>query len=216
MWIVLKKTFKYNAVCLIFVVEHYFTRNPSSEMREKKIIVSFSRKKFTLISSSGVFSKDKPDTASIILCEAAKSQISGKILDMGCGYGLIGICLLKFNPNLKITFSDVNERALELTKKNLILNKLKGEVIYSDGADNIKTKFDHVLLNPPMAAGRKICFKIINDAHNLLNNGGSLFVVARHQKGGKLIKEHMKEEFGNVNDAARKAGFHVYVSKKVR
>lgn len=195
------------------MVEHYFTKNPTSQMKMNKINVLFSGKKFILISSSGVFSKDKPDSASMILCEAVKSKISGKILDMGCGYGLIGICLLKVHPELIMSFSDVNERALELTRKNLEINKLKGRIFSSDGADKITEKFDNILLNPPMAAGRKICFKLISDSKKLLKINGSLWLVARHQKGGKLLKENMQEVFGNVEDAERKSGFHVYVSK---
>ena len=135
-----------------------------------------------------------------------------KILDLGCGYGIIGLSLLLANPTLKIVFSDINERAVELVSKNLKHHELNSEVIQSDGFENIKGKFDSILLNPPQTAGKITCFKLIEDSKDHLNFNGCLQLVARHNKGGKELANKMLQTFGNVKDIAKSAGYRIYLS----
>ena len=189
--------------------EHYYTEKPLSKEEITKIKIHLKQDSFELFSASGLFSKKELDKATALLIERA--EIKGKkILDLGCGYGVIGIALLRDNPELDMTFSDINERAIKITKKNLELHKLKGEVIKSNLFENIDEKYDVILSNPPYAAGREICFKLIEDAHTHLNKEGTLQIVARHNKGGKALKEKILEVFGNVEDIAKQSGFRIY------
>jgi HemK-like putative methylase len=189
--------------------EHYYTEKPLSKEDITKIKIRLKHDSFELLSAAGLFSKDELDKATQLLIERA--EIKGKkILDIGCGYGVIGIALLRDNLELNVTFSDINERAIKITKKNLDLHKLKAEVIKSNLFENIEEKYDHILSNPPYAAGRDVCFKLIEDAHNHLNEEGTLQIVARHNKGGKMFSKKIEEVFGNSKDVAKQSGFRIY------
>ena len=193
--------------------DHYYTEKPLSREDLKKIKISIRGDSFELLSASGLFSKHELDKATQLLIENARIH-GNKVLDLGCGYGVVGIALLRLNPDLSVSFSDVNERALRLTKKNLEKHKLKGAIIKSDLFENVAEKFDVILSNPPYAAGRDVCFKLIEDSYKHLNKKGSLQLVARHNKGGKMLSQKIEEVFGNVKDVAKKGGFRVYLGVK--
>ena len=110
--------------------------------------------------------------------------------------------------------SDINERAIALTKKNLKLNNIKAKTIMSNLFENIKGNFDIILSNPPQHAGKAICIEIIEQSFTHLNKNGSLQLVVRHQKGGKALSKKMHEIFGNVETIGRKSGYHIYYSEK--
>jgi len=179
--------------------------------KEKTIGFNLNNIYLKFITSSSVFSKDKVDKGSELLIKESKSR--GKILDLGCGYGAVGICLTKVGDK-DVTMSDINERAISLARKNLKLNNAKAKIIKSDLFENIKDKFDTILSNPPQSAGKKICFQLIQDSFVHLNANGSLQLVARHNKGGKDLAKKMQEVFGNIKSIARKSGYHIYCSKK--
>lgn len=195
-------------------MDHYYTEKPESEYIEKKLQIVLRDDNFSIFSASGVFSKDSLDMASKLLIQTALIPKSGKVLDLGCGYGIVGLSVLRKNKSLDLTFSDINERALALVEKNLSLLGLKGKIIKSDVFKSIKEHFDCILLNPPMAAGKDICFKMIEDSFNHLNKGGTLQIVARHNKGGKTLQEKMNKIFGETIIVSKKSGFKVYLANK--
>lgn len=199
-------------------VEHYFSAKQSCHDRPFKIHVSVKREcvieNFDVWSAKGIFSKDHLDKASRLLIENCIVRDGWDVLDLGCGYGVVGIAVKRFFPGCNVVFSDVNERALRLVKKSLLMNKLEGEVVKSDGFSGIDRGFDCILLNPPFAAGRDVCFGLVDGAFSHLNREGLLQVVARHKKGGAVLSDHMKEIFGNVDVVARGSGFRVYCSVK--
>ena len=139
--------------------EHYYTKSPESKLVIKKI--KFNNKEF--YSASGLFSLNKVDNGTELLIK--KCQVNGKVLDLGCGYGIIGLILKLTNPELELVFSDVNERAVKITKKNLGVYNLKCKTIQSNSFENIKEEFNVILLNPPQTAGKKLCFKLIEDSY---------------------------------------------------
>ena len=194
-------------------MDHYFSEKPTSEETIFKISVNALGLSFEMLSASGLFSKDALDTASKLLIE--KSKISGtKGLDLGCGNGVVGICILKKYPATEVVFSDINERAVKICQKNLNKLKLKGKVIKSDLFEKISGEFDFILSNPPYAAGRDVCFKLIEESFNHLKKRGTLQIVARHNKGGKILSEKMENVFESVEALAKSGGFRVYMSVK--
>jgi 16S rRNA (guanine1207-N2)-methyltransferase len=195
------------------MTEHYLTKSPKSELIITKTSATLRGKKTEFYTASGLFSKAGVDKGSAILINNCLIKNNWKVLDLGCGYGVVGLALLNANKTLQLTFSDINERAVQITKMNLKLNNLKGEVIQSDGFENIKNKFDTILLNPPQTAGKELCFKLIIDSKKYLEENGTLQIVARHNKGGKSLSEKMNETFGNVKTIAKISGFHIYVSE---
>ncbi len=195
------------------MVEHYFTKYPKSKLILNKLKANLRNKEIIFYTASGLFSIKKVDKGSELLINKCIIKDNWKVLDLGCGYGIIGLALLKSNKTLNITFLDINERAIEITKKNLGLNSLKATVVSSDGFKNIKNKFDTILLNPPQTAGKEFCFKLIEESKKHLNEKGLLQVVARHNKGGKELSKKMLEIFNNVKDIAKRTGYRVYISQ---
>jgi 16S rRNA (guanine1207-N2)-methyltransferase len=194
------------------MVEHYFSEKQKSDDSRFEIQIKLRNDSFAIMSASGIFSKAEIDTATKLLIE--NSRIGEKILDLGCGYGIVGISILRRHKDANVYFSDVNERALDLTTENLKKLNLKGTVVKSNVFDNLNENFDTILTNPPMAAGRKVCYQIIEDSYKHLDKEGTLQLVARHNKGGKTLSEKMNEVFGNVEAIAISGGFRVYLSRK--
>ncbi|MFC1723238.1 class I SAM-dependent methyltransferase [Nanoarchaeota archaeon] len=196
------------------MMEHYYSEKQTSKFEPAVIEVEIWGKRIELYTAGGVFSPKKVDRGTLLLIDSVVVGSGDRVLDLGCGYGVVGIAVVKKKSGVEIVLSDVNERALRLAKMNLRRNKVEGKVKKSDGFDKIEGKFDVVLFNPPQTAGKKICMKMIEDSREFLNEGGSLQLVARHQKGGKGFEEKMKEVFGNVEVLQKKGGFRVYMSKK--
>ena len=193
---------------------HYFDSKQTSKLNLDKIKIRVFEDVFELFTASGIFSREKLDNASKLLIENANLENANSILDLGCGLGVIGISLKRKYPNLQIDFSDVNERAVMITRKNLELHNIKANSYISDGFEKITNSYDTILLNPPYAAGRDVCYKLISDSHKYINEGGSLQIVARHQKGGKMLQKKIEEVFKNSEVLAKGGGFRVYMGRK--
>ena len=193
--------------------EHYFTKSPQSKLKIYRLKVKLRNKDIKFFTASGLFSISKVDIGSEILINKCIIKDNWKILDLGCGYGIIGLALLNSNKTLKLTFSDINERAIEITNKNLKFNKLIAEVIQSNGFENIKENFNTILLNPPQTAGKQLCFSLIEESKKHLEKNGILQIIARHNKGGIELSNKMKQVFGNVKDRVKQAGYRIYISE---
>jgi 16S rRNA (guanine1207-N2)-methyltransferase len=161
-----------------------------------------------------VFSKSRIDKGSMLLANTAMIKDGWKVLDFGCGYGVIGIAIAKAFPSCKVILSDINDRAIMLAKRNIELNKIKNaQAIQSDMFEKIPEKFNTILLNPPQSAGKDICMKMIEESKTHLLAGGLFQMVARHNIGGRELEKHMLRVYGNVNELAKKSGYRIYVSE---
>jgi len=201
------------------MTEHYYTKEQKSEFRPVKITIRVSGRVFDIYTAGGVFSPKKLDNGTRLLIEKAAVQDGWKVLDFGCGYGVLGIALKKAHPAIELAMSDVNSRAVKLANMNLKMHNINAEVFQSDVFSNKSLavmEFDTILLNPPQTAGKKVCFRMITESHGHLKRGGLLQIVARHQKGGKHLSQKMEEVFGNVSETAKGSGYRVYVSEKKR
>lgn len=199
-------------------MEHYYTNNPTSKSEEKEIEYYIADKKIKFIVDNGVFSKNHVDIATNFMLNVLLDEdIKGKVLDVGCGYGTIGITLATFFKDLEITMIDINERALNLSKKNVALNKLENiSIIESDGLSAIKEdeKFDIVVTNPPIRAGKQVIYKMYQDSYEHLKDGGVLYLVINKKHGAPSTKEYLESLFGNCEVLDKKAGFNVIKCKK--
>jgi len=195
-------------------MEHYYSEEQTSELRIKKISQNIRGIKFDFYTSSGVFSKDKIDTGTLALAENMIIGKNSKVMDVGCGIGVLGIVAAKFF-NADVTMTDLNKRAVMLARKNAELNNVKAEIYQGNLYEKIKgSDFDAVVSNPPNTAGKELCFQLIEESKNYLKQNGSLQIVARHNKGGKTLSKKMEEVFGNVKVIAKKSGYFVYLSVK--
>ncbi len=198
------------------MTKHYYSEKQTSKLRITEIKVNLRGNDIKLQTGSGVFSIGNIDKGTLLLIKSCIVKPNWKILDMGCGYGPIGISISKAYPSTEITMADINERAIKLSNMNIKLNKIENiQTLQSNLYEKIKEKFDTIISNPPNLAGRKICFEIIEKAKDHLKKGGLLQLVARHNKGGKQLEKKMKEVFNNVEATAKKSGYRVYISKLI-
>ncbi|ABS61120.1 MULTISPECIES: class I SAM-dependent methyltransferase [Fervidobacterium] len=196
--------------------EHYYSEEPQSVLRVRDVELKLKNGHvYKFKSPSGVYSFGKVDKATEILINHCEN-ISGKVLDIGCGYGVIGITLKKENPSIELFMSDVNKRAVEFAKINAKDNNIQADIrqgnLYEPWEGYL---FDHIISNPPIVAGKEVWMKLIEGAFQHLKDGGTLQLVAYHNKGGERIKNYMKEIFGNAEDVWKEGGIRIYISKKI-
>ena len=190
---------------------HYFTRNNDDLASEPKIIqAKIMGELFKFKTDNGVFSKDFLDYATKILLEnMSLPEVDGDILDVGCGYGPIGIYLAK-KSGKKAYMLDVNLRALELAKANVETNKIEGIVLESDCLEAVlDQKFSCVFTNPPIRAGKEIIYKIFTQSHMVLVENGELWVVIQQKHGAPSAIKKLEEIFQKVEVIYKKKGFFV-------
>jgi 16S rRNA (guanine1207-N2)-methyltransferase len=162
---------------------------------------------------SGLFSKDEIDRGSKVLIEHSVVPEEGSILDLGCGYGVVGVAVAKGHPKRSVLMTDVNPRAIRATKMNIAENAIENaSARVADVYSGIDEKFDVILVNPPQAAGKSVCFEMIEGAVDHLKDGGSIQVVARRNFGGESIRKKMQEVFGSVDVLVKSGGFWIYRS----
>lgn len=191
--------------------EHYFTKTPTSAKRYSELSLFFNSRMIPLRTATGVFSPKAIDNATLLLIESMR--LGKKVLDMGCGYGPIGIAAAISKPDCDVTMAEINERAAELARENISLNNINNAVVVeSDFFEGVPDKFDTIVMNPPMAIGMKRLMELISECKEHLLPKGTLQIVSRHNKGGSRLEGRMEEVFGNVETLAKGGGFRVYMS----
>jgi len=196
--------------------DHYFTEHPKSKIHFGLIRTHLRGKPFDFMTASGVFSKDRIDLGTRLLIESMILPEKGCILDIGCGYGAVGIAAAVLNPNLHVAMTDVNIRAIRLARQNAELSHawnvdIKHGRLYEPVRDTV---FDCVLSNPPVSAGMKIVEAIITEAPAHLSCKATLQMVVKSKIGGKRLQSIFKEAFDNVEVLARESGYRVLTSQK--
>ena len=197
------------------MTEHYYTDTQKPAVLTK--IRVHGPTPFEIYSGSGIFSVRRVDLGTSVLLKYMRISEGSHVADLGCGYGVIGLYVLKNVPDTKVTFIDVTTRAITVTKKNVTLHDYdaRSTVIKSDVLAGVSESFDTILTNPPYAAGRAVCFKFIEEAHTHLKEKGTLQLVCRRRKGGDVLEQKMNEVFGNVSVIGSSGGFRLYCSEKL-
>lgn len=194
--------------------EHYYTENPTSESRPAEAVFTYRGHELRLTTDSGVFSRGELDAGTRILLAALPERLSGSVLDLGCGWGPVGICVAQENPDCRITFSDINLRALELARQNAQKYGVRGTFIHSDGFASIDGVFDSVITNPPIRAGKQTIYQMFSDSAAHLLPGGALYLVIRKQQGAPSAQKYLGTIFPKVEILDKSGGYWVFRCEK--
>lgn len=196
---------------------HYYSEKPEVESDQKDWSALLRDEKMNFYSDRGVFSKKEVDFGSQLLIETFNlPKQSGAILDVGCGYGPIGLSVARLDPERTVHMVDVNERALELSEKNAIRNKITNVKIYkSNGLEDVEETFAAVLTNPPIRAGKQVVHMIFEQAFEKLAEGGELWVVIQKKQGAPSAIEKLESLFDSVEVVEKKKGYFILLAKKV-
>lgn len=195
---------------------HYFEYDPNMVSNRHEIKFEILGRKFNLMSDNGVFSKSELDDGTRTLIETSFNHgLSGKVLDLGCAIGTVGLVLKSLLNDLQVTMVDVQHNAVELAKENIKRLKLDGiEAYESDVVESVQTTFDYVLTNPPIRAGKAVVHQFFDGAYKVLKSNGVLLVVIRKSHGAPSAKVYLENFFGNCEILRRNKGFYILKSIK--
>ena len=196
---------------------HYFDLDPSVASKERKIEYYIDGRIISLVSDNGVFSKDKIDEGSFAFLKViVPLRLSGKLLDLGCGYGPIGLTVALTSPEARVDLADINTRALVLCEKNAESLGLSQRVtvLQSDIYSNIEGTYHSILVNPPIRAGKIVTYTMYEGALSHLIDGGSLFIVIRKNQGAPSASKYIESLFGNITLLKRDKGYYIYQAVK--
>jgi len=185
----------------------YFNENPAALTQERLLKLCIFGMDFTFLANNGLFSCDKIDAASILLIENIP-PLTGSLLDLGCGYGPIGIVLGKKNP-VHVTMSDINRIALDYAAKNAIRNNVEAKCVHSDGFESLSCKYDNIVLNPPIHAGKDVMYRLYEGAAQHLTPGGALYIVIQKKHGAESTMATLRDIFQECRILYKKKGIFV-------
>lgn len=197
-------------------LEHYYSSHPTSEAKRGLIQTRLCGKFFEFVTASSVFSKKRVDTGTKLLIESMILPRKGKVLDVGCGYGAVGIVAAAINPTLRVVLTDVNMRAVRLAQENIERNKIaNAEVKWGNLYEPVDgLTFNCVLSNPPVSAGMDIVKAIITEAPTVMGKKATLQMVVKSKIGAKTLPSAFEATFGDCNVLARESGYRVLIAQK--
>ena len=191
----------------------YYAENPDAAHDIHDLRVELLGHKLTFLTDAGVFSKKMIDFGSQLLLKCLEVEKGERVLDVGCGYGPLGITLVKAY-GVQATMVDINNRALDLARKNAERNQVSATIFQSNIYEQVEGKFDHVISNPPIRAGKQVVHEIIEKSRDFLKDGGDLTIVIQKKQGAPSAKSKMEDVFGNCEIVKKDKGYYILRSVK--
>jgi 16S rRNA (guanine1207-N2)-methyltransferase len=200
------------------MAQHYFAERPSSRERRAQLQATLRGREYHFLTAGGVFSRSRIDPGTRLLIESMQVAEADWVLDLGCGYGAVGLVAAHLAPRGKVFLVDINARAVELAAENVALNAVENaEVRPGSGTASLGgVAFDVVLCNPPLRAGKQVVQELFRQAQQSLKPGGKLYFVARTQQGAKTLARAAGALFSAVEEVAKASGYRVYLAHKAR
>ena len=189
--------------------EHYFEPKPSSAHEARAFVYQDKNLTLRFETDSGVFSKSRVDKGTALLLKALPSSFTGRALDLGCGWGALGVWMAAMWSGAQVVMADINERAVHLSKTNIKQNGLTAEVIQSDGLDSVPGSFNLIALNPPIRAGKAAIFRLYEQSISSLREGGALYIVIQKKQGAESTLAFIRRLAADVSVAEKSGGYWV-------
>ena len=191
----------------------YYAENPDAAHDIHELRVDLLGEKMTFLTDAGVFSKKMVDFGSQLLLKCLEVNQGETVLDVGCGYGPLGLSLAKAY-GVQATMVDINNRALDLARQNAERNKVEATIFQSNIYEQVEGHFDHVISNPPIRAGKQVVHEIIEKSKDFLEIGGDLTIVIQKKQGAPSAKSKMEDVFGNCEIVKKDKGYYILRSVK--
>ena len=191
----------------------YYAENPDAAHDIHELRVELLGEKMTFLTDAGVFSKKMIDFGSQLLLKCLEVNQGETVLDVGCGYGPLGLSLAKAY-GVQATMVDINNRALDLARQNAERNKVEATIFQSNIYEQVEGHFDHVISNPPIRAGKQVVHEIIENSKDFLETGGDLTIVIQKKQGAPSAKSKMEDVFGNCEVVKKDKGYYILRSVK--
>ena len=191
----------------------YYAENPDAAHDIHELRVDLLGEKMTFLTDAGVFSKKMVDFGSQLLLKCLEVNQGETVLDVGCGYGPLGLSLAKAY-GVQATMVDINNRALDLARQNAERNKVEATIFQSNIYEQVEGHFDHVISNPPIRAGKQVVHEIIEKSKDFLEIGGDLTIVIQKKQGAPSAKSKMEDVFGNCEILKKDKGYYILRSVK--
>lgn len=198
-------------------MSHYFDLDPSLESNVRTITFSLYNKEYRYYTDNGVFSKSRIDEGSYIFLKVLLPlHLTGRILDLGCGYGPIGLTIAQNELEARIDLADINSRALALASRSGTELELNSRVTFlqSDIYEKIEGPYDSIVVNPPIRAGKVVTYKMYSGAKQFLIDGGSLYIVIRRKQGAESAFKYLETLFENVSVLHKEKGYWIIKAVK--
>lgn len=197
-------------------MSHYYINDLKLDHVIKSYDVQINGTSFRFLTDRGVFSRGALDFGTRLLLETVKlEEHIQTVVDMGCGYGPIGLCLAKTYPDKQVYLYDINQRALDLAKQNQNKNHIENVTIENSYLfKNVSISADIILTNPPIRAGKKVIYKLYEEAYENLNEGGLLYVVIQKKQGAISSVNKMQQIFNNCEAINIKKGYWILLARK--
>ncbi|KKC48789.1 MULTISPECIES: class I SAM-dependent methyltransferase [Paenibacillus] len=192
--------------------DHYYSRTPGTQQNRQKHETELRGFRFQFMTDNGVFSKSGIDYGSRFLIEEMEIGEADRVLDVGCGYGPIGLTAARLAPQGQVVMLDINERAVELAGENAKLNGIANvRIQQSDLFEKAGGEpFDVILTNPPIRAGKATVHRIFEEGYSLLKPGGSMWVVIQKKQGAPSAEAKLQQLFGRVKEVGKDKGFRIF------
>ena len=191
----------------------YFAENPDADHDIHELKVQLLGQKMTFLTDAGVFSKKMIDYGSQALLKCLDFHKQESVLDVGCGYGTLGLTLVKAKE-VEATLVDINQRALDLARQNAERNQVLATIFQSNLYQNVEGRFHHIISNPPIRAGKQVVHEVITGSYTHLLDGGDLTIVIQKKQGAPSAKAKMEEVFGNCEILKKDKGYYILRSRK--